>query len=523
MITVLSCITTEHDFWLVVLAGTLCAFGSWVTARLYHYARTRPRHRAIPWNIVTACIAGVSIWCTHFVAMLGYRSGAPVEFDLGLTAVSLGIAILGSAAGLTFPSFVKTRHSALIGGAVLGLAIAGMHYAGMIAYRVQGIVTWNSGYLIASILLSVMLSAVALMLGRQDRRHSELLMASILTLAIVSLHFTGMTAFNVSPLVMPGEFVNPEAFKLLAIAITGTAALIVVGGFLSYALENRIRLESIKELTEARNAAESASQAKSEFMSVLSHELRTPLTIIMGYASILRGIKEVQAKSAARKGVPVDFLPNPVADQAELYGTKISTSAEHLLSLINEILDYTGMELGETKLAKSAFTLSGLLADVSDQFQVLAQNKGVLLETDCPLDIIVYADRGRLLQILINLIGNALKFSRADLVRVRANRTEKGFEISVEDNGKGIPEEALGRIFQAFTQVEAADNRSEGGTGLGLAICKKLAQAHGGEITVKSVLASGTTFTLTLPPSALAAPGTPVEEAQLTEEIRLAS
>lgn len=502
MMTILSCITVEHDITLVLLAGILCAFGSWVTSRLYGHAQNRSKRQAISWHLLSAATAGVTIWCTHFVAMLGFRPPVPVSFDLTLTFVSLLIAVIGSATGVMFAAMVRMRFAPVIGGAILGLAIAGMHYAGMIAYRVQGIVYWQEEYLITSIVCSVVFSAIALFYGTRGEKWGEFQMTGALTVAIVSLHFIGMTAFRVAPLDISGDFVNPEAYKMLALAVAGTAMLIVMGGLFSYAIENRARMESIAELTAARNAAESASRAKSEFMSVLSHELRTPLTIVLGYAGILTKLKESHANKLRKSGEPIDLTTNQLGDQAVLYGQKIIFSANHLLTLINEILDYSSMELGDTKLSRSAFPVSELLAEIEDQFQVLAKDKSITLHVECD-DIVAYADRGRCMQILINLVGNALKFSKAKDITLRACRKKNGFWIEVEDNGCGIQEENLGIIFEAFQQLETADHRSEGGTGLGLAICNKLAIAHGGDISVQSTVGVGTTFTVSMPKTAV--------------------
>ncbi|QQA44981.1 ATPase [Pelagovum pacificum] len=492
--------TVQHDISLVVLAGILCAFGSWVTSRLYRHAGNRPTEHAIAWHLLTALTAGISIWGTHFVAMLGFRPSVPVNFDLPLTFASLLIAVAGCAVGIVFSASVKLRYASAIGGAILGLAISGMHYAGMIAYRVRGLVDWDRGYLVASILIAVVFSAVALTLGRRDGKWREYQMTGVLTLAIVSLHFTGMTAFRISPLDISGDYVNPEAFKMLALAIAGTAIVIVMGGLFSYAVENRTRMESIVELTAARNAAESASRAKSEFMSVLSHELRTPLTIVLGYAGILSQINSAQPKDAA--GNPVQLHEGKVGVQAELYGQKIGTAANHLLTLINEILDYTSIELGDTKLTRTSFPVSDLLAATKDQFQVLAGEKSIRLHTECD-DILVHADHRRLMQILINLVGNAVKFSGASDLHLKARRETDGFRIDVTDNGCGIDGAHIEMIFEAFQQIETADKRSSGGTGLGLAICRKLALAHGGDVTATSIVGEGTTFTLTLPESAI--------------------
>lgn len=192
------------------------------------------------------------------------------------------------------------------------------------------------------------------------------------------------------------------------------------------------------------------------------------------------------------------------------------------MTLINEILDYTSMELDDAKLTREAFPLPALLDQVADQFEKLAQDKSILLDVQCG-QIDAFADRGRILQILINLVGNAVKFSNGSSISLCAQKTKDGFAIEVKDNGCGIPEEHLDRIFQAFQQVETADNRSEGGTGLGLAICKRLAIAHGGDIKVRSYLGAGTTFTLLLPANALVKQETPTAAPQGQQNFRLAS
>ena len=522
MISVLSCIVVQHDISLVLLAAALCAFGSWATSRIFRTARSRPMPQAQVWYFLTAATAGVSIWCTHFVAMLGFRPGVPVNFDLGLTFASLVIAILGCTFGFLFTAIFRFRFASAIGGAILGLTLAGMHYAGMIAYRVQGLVIWDKTYLIVSIVCAVVLCAAAVCSGARSHKYSEFHMAGILTAAIVSLHFIGMTAFHVEPLEIAGNYVNPEALRVLALAIAGIALLIVLGGLLSYMIEGRARLENIAELPAARNAAEAASRAKSEFLSVLSHELRTPLTIVLGYAGMLSHLKEAQSPEPNSTIDPAAPKGRTVAEQADKYGRKITTSANHLLSLINEILDYTSMELGDAKLQKKEFSLHDLLEDVRDQFQVMSAQKNAALVVECD-QIDAFADRGRILQILINLVGNAMKFSKASQITLRGKRQGSGYVIEVADNGIGIPEDKLEVIFEAFQQVESADHRAAGGTGLGLAICERLAVAHGGTIAARSTLGAGTVFTVTMPAEAIFQEAAPAGKVGFVDQSRLAS
>lgn len=495
----------NHDIGLLVLAGLLCTLGSWVTSRLFRHTKKRSSLPPATWIALTAITAGTTIWGTHFVAMLGFRPGVPMNLDLGITFASMVIAIVGSGAGLVTAVSFRWKYSVSIGGAILGLAIAAMHYTGMMAYHFQGAVNWHLEYLAVSVLLAIGFSVLAVVRGRRIERAGEYQMAGALTLAILSLHFTGMAAFDVVPVKFSGTYMNPEAFRVLALTTTGTAVVVVLGALFSHLIERRARLESIAELKAARDAAEEANRAKSEFMSVLSHELRTPLTIVLGYAGILSRLQEIHgAKLQPHEGT----LPPEAAqlgEQAELYGQKISTAAKHLLGMINEILDYTSMELGEAKLAKASFSVSELLEELRDQFHVLAENKNTVITVEAE-DITAYADRGRVLQVLINLLGNAVKFSGATEVTLRGRfRPSGGFIIEVADNGRGIPEAEQKRIFDAFCQVDDADKRSEGGVGLGLAISRKLVNAHGGDLLIESAPGHGATFSVLLPVEAICA------------------
>lgn len=228
MMTVLGCIVDEHNIWLVLVAGLLCGAGSWVTARLFLRATTTSGAQRIGWHVLTAITAGVAIWCTHFIAMLGFEAGAPVDFDLTLTLASLIVALVGTSAGFAFAGSGLFRFAPALGGAVVGLAIAAMHYTGMMAYRVQGLVSWDMSYLVASIVLSVGFSAAALHVALRPGRHAVNMMTGLLTLAIVALHFTGMTAFRVEPLLVDRSFSDPQALHALAIAVAGMAFVIEV-------------------------------------------------------------------------------------------------------------------------------------------------------------------------------------------------------------------------------------------------------------------------------------------------------
>ena len=244
MMTVLSCITDNHNLWLVIAAALVCTTGSWGILRLFDRAASTTGLQRAGWHFLTAVAAGSSIWCTHFIAMLAYDPGVPVGFDPVLTIVSLLIAMLGAMLGFLVAASGVTRMAPSIGGGIVGLSIVAMHYTGMMAYRVQGVISWDMTYLVVSIILSVVFSAAALHIAmRQPCEANKYIATVVLVIAIVSLHFTGMTAFRVSPMLVDGAFSNPAALQALALAIAGVALVIVGAGLSSYLIDDDVRAE----------------------------------------------------------------------------------------------------------------------------------------------------------------------------------------------------------------------------------------------------------------------------------------
>ncbi|HNT77604.1 MAG TPA: AAA family ATPase [Anaerolineae bacterium] len=257
-------------------------------------------------------------------------------------------------------------------------------------------------------------------------------------------------------------------------------------------------LEEAKEAAEqARAAAEQASQAKSEFLSSMSHELRTPLNGILGYAQILK--RGADLTPMQRNGLNI-----------------IQQSGEHLLTLINDILDLSKIEARKLELYPTDFNFSDFLQGVSGIISLRAQNKGLGFALDMlpPLPDGVHADEKRLRQVLINLLTNAVKFTDHGSVTLRVqeiitSRTTEGVKLlrfAVIDTGVGIPEEHLERIFVPFEQTEAGKKQAEG-TGLGLAISRQIVQMMESELLVESVVGQGSTFwfDLALPVAAVRA------------------
>jgi signal transduction histidine kinase len=237
-------------------------------------------------------------------------------------------------------------------------------------------------------------------------------------------------------------------------------------------------------LRAAKDAAESANRTKSEFMTRMNHELRTPLTAIIGFSNVL--IK-------GRKGA--------LTPEAHTYAERILDNGMHLLSVINQILDVAKVEAGHMELDRELIALDTLVNETLAMLASTAEAKGLTLRREVPLRVQpIVTDAGKLRQILINLVGNAIKFTAEGevLVRVVTDRAGAPREIVVRDTGIGIPADRRDKIFEPFEQGDSSTRREFGGTGLGLSIVKTFAHLIGSTIEVESELGVGTTFTVRL-------------------------
>lgn len=250
MTAVIGCIVYEHSPWLLLAAITVCIASSWGVVRLFNRATTRKNLQRIVWHFLTAILAGSAIWSTHFIALIGFDSGVPFEFDPAFTTLSLLVAMAGAACGFVVAASGWFGLAPLAGGIIVGMAISAMHYAGMMAYRVQGIVSWNEDYVAASIVFAIVFSAAAfhVAMRREISKYSEASAAALLSLAILSLHLTGMTAFHVEPLLIEGGYSNPAALQALGFAVVGVAALIGCASLAGYLIDEGVRAESYKQL-----------------------------------------------------------------------------------------------------------------------------------------------------------------------------------------------------------------------------------------------------------------------------------
>ena len=281
----------------------------------------------------------------------------------------------------------------------------------------------------------------------------------------------------------PGEEVWSTSLHMLlsVLAVWVAANLCVI--FKQKSAQKALALAELK-------FAKKSNEAKSQFLANMSHEIRTPMTAILGFVDVLSGNLKIPE--------------NVEAIQI------IKRNGEHLLGLIDDILDLSKIEAGKLQIANLECSPWKIVSEVASLMRVRANEKGLELEVSCngPLPASIQSDPIRLRQILVNLVGNAIKFTEAGTVRIGTqlkydphNKPILQFEVS--DTGIGMAEEQISRIFQPFTQADNSTQRLFGGTGLGLAICKRVTDLLGGTISVTSKPDAWTTFTLSLPISIL--------------------
>jgi signal transduction histidine kinase/CheY-like chemotaxis protein len=241
----------------------------------------------------------------------------------------------------------------------------------------------------------------------------------------------------------------------------------------------------LAQLRERNEALVEASEHKSRFLATMSHELRTPLNAIIGYSEMLQEDAEDQGESSR-----VEDLK------------KIKLSGQHLLGLINDVLDLSKIEAGRMEFVEDHCSVQSLVDDVATVAQPLVDRRRNQLAIECAVtEGELHTDVTKVRQILLNLLSNAAKFTEAGTITLsaRSSPDRQLVEFAVHDTGIGLTEEQLGRLFKEFSQAEASTSRHYGGTGLGLALSRKLARALGGDISVVSTPGSGSTFTLSLP------------------------
>jgi signal transduction histidine kinase len=293
----------------------------------------------------------------------------------------------------------------------------------------------------------------------------------------------GFRALLAVPLLREGRVLGSLAVSR---RIAGEYATEIVDLLQTFAAQSTLAIQNarlFREIAQKSEELEVASQHKSQFLANMSHELRTPLNAILGYTELI-----------------LDTIYGEVPEKIREVLDRIEKSGRHLLGLINDVLDLSKIEAGQLTLSANEYSFQDVVQGVVSSVGSLASEKrlelGVELSPTLPVG---YGDERRIRQVLLNLVGNAIKFTDVGKVEIRVTQNREQFQIAVADTGPGIDAEHQQRIFEEFQQVDNSPTKTKGGTGLGLAIAKRIVELHGGRIWVESTVGKGSTFFFSLP------------------------
>ena len=326
-------------------------------------------------------------------------------------------------------------------------------------------------------------------IGEAAQRRSPVQVADLKTTNVSSLQKVvldaGYRSVLVVPLLRPGKIVGAFVVRRKTPGLFQDSTVELMETFAAQSVLAIQNARLFSEIDEKSHQLEVASRHKSQFLANMSHELRTPLNSVLGFTEML-----------------VDGLYGELPERAKVTLSRVQANGRHLLGLINDVLDLSKIEAGQLKLAVESYSVGQIVKSVASATEPLARAKHLDLRTAVTENLpLGKGDERRLTQVLLNLVGNAIKFTDKGSIDIVAKMNNGFFEFIVRDTGPGIAPEQQSRIFEEFHQVDDSSTREKGGTGLGLAISKRIVELHKGNIGVESTVGGGSTFRVVLPVS----------------------